>query len=184
MRRFIVVSTGFEEGRESAPVLCRCVSASLMLSHALRGDAELHVLFFREGACISFYSNRLRNIRPDEASLRGVFRKAFHKIQVGAFEDAGQVHSGVLVRKTLLEDLIRGGERVFYSFDRGLSSNFETLFSACKSPIFVVPLQEYPVEALRALEEMGATPLKLPSDYWPDHLIAVVNILLDRVGVP
>jgi tRNA pseudouridine-54 N-methylase len=40
-RRFIVVASGLEDLASQTPLLARCVSAALMVSHGLRRDSDL-----------------------------------------------------------------------------------------------------------------------------------------------
>jgi tRNA (pseudouridine54-N1)-methyltransferase len=96
-------------------ILCRCVNASLFLSHDIRRDAECY-LILNGGPVppktIRFSGNMIRSLSPDERSAGALIKKAL-SIPVGSeFRDAAP---GVSVRKGGLERLMT--ERAFSVLD-------------------------------------------------------------------
>ena len=167
-RRFIVVANTAADFERSAALIARCVSASLMLSHSLRSDTDL-VLASMDGVAVYFMTQRLRNVRPDESSLMGILRKAFRAL--GSFRQT--VHSGVVVARRDFRYFMQGFQTKYLCSTRGKLLNE---VPPKGSVAFVIPFSpevNVPSENL--------VPLRCPLDrIWPDHLIAVLNIELDR----
>jgi tRNA (pseudouridine54-N1)-methyltransferase len=87
-------------------ILCRCVNASLFLSHDMRRDTVCY-LILRGGAVspktVKFSGNLIRSLSPDERSAGALIKKAL-EIPVGSeFRDAAP---GLSVRKGGLEQLM------------------------------------------------------------------------------
>jgi tRNA (pseudouridine54-N1)-methyltransferase len=80
-------------------VLCRCVNASLFLSHDLRRDTDCYLVLCGEPAgpkTVRFSGTAVRSLSPDERSAGALIKKALD-IPVGSeFRDAAP---GVSVRK-------------------------------------------------------------------------------------
>lgn len=87
-------------------VLCRCVNASLFLSHDLRRDTECYLILCGGSAApktIRFSGNTVRSLSPDERSAGALVKKALNLPVGSEFRDAAP---GVSVRKGGLERLI------------------------------------------------------------------------------
>jgi tRNA (pseudouridine54-N1)-methyltransferase len=87
-------------------VLCRCVNASLFLSHDLRRDTDCYLILCGEPAgpkTVRFSGSSVKSLSPDERSAGALIKKALD-IPVGSeFRDAAP---GVSVRKGGLGRLI------------------------------------------------------------------------------
>jgi len=87
-------------------VLCRCVNASLFLSHDMRRDTDCYLILFGEPVApktIRFSGTAVRSLSPDERSAAALIKKAL-ELPVGSeFREAA---AGVSVRKGGLERLI------------------------------------------------------------------------------
>jgi len=87
-------------------ILCRCVNASLFLSHDLRRDADCYVVLCGRPTppkTIRFSGNEIRSLSPDERSAGALIKKAL-EIPVGSkFRDAAP---GISVRKGGLAQLL------------------------------------------------------------------------------
>jgi len=174
-RRFIVIANSLEELEKWAPVAARCISASIMLSHRLRADTDV-ALVAGDRVSVFFNTPRLRNVRPDESSLMGILRKAFKLMRAGV---AGLVHSGVMVYRHGVKHYLTGFAIKCYCCRRGTDLRF--LLARGGSIAIVVPLTQLANSLVRAIESMGAKPLKCPVDrLWPDQVITLLNILMDR----
>jgi len=87
-------------------ILCRCVNASLFLSHDIRRDIECYLVLCGGPVpqkTVRFSGNLVRSLSPDERSAGALIKKALD-IPVGSeFRDAAP---GVSVRKGGLEQLM------------------------------------------------------------------------------
>jgi tRNA (pseudouridine54-N1)-methyltransferase len=87
-------------------VLCRCVNASLFLSHDLRRDTECCLILCGEPAgtkTIRFSGELVRSLSPDERSAAALIKKVIDTPCGSEFREAAQ---GVFIRKGGLERLI------------------------------------------------------------------------------
>jgi len=90
-------------------VLCRCVNASLFLSHSLRRDSECFlILQGKPGAprTICFSGSSIRSLNPDERSPAALIKKALALPCGSEFRNAAD---GVAVRKSSLSRLLSEG---------------------------------------------------------------------------
>jgi tRNA (pseudouridine54-N1)-methyltransferase len=90
-------------------LLCRCVRASLFLSHGIRRDAECRLLL--QGPpdpprIVRFSGGRVRSLSPDERSAGSLIRKALSLPAGDLFRESTP---GVEVRRGTLKDLREGG---------------------------------------------------------------------------
>jgi tRNA (pseudouridine54-N1)-methyltransferase len=87
-------------------ILCRCVNASLFLSHDLRRDIVCYLILCAgpvSPKTVKFSGNLIRSLSPDERSAGALIKKAL-EIPVGSeFREAAP---GVSVRKGGLEQLV------------------------------------------------------------------------------
>ena len=80
-------------------VLCRCVNASLFLSHDLRRDTDCYLVLCGEPAgpkTVRFSGSAVRSLSPDERSAGALIKKALDLPTGSEFRDAAP---GVSVRK-------------------------------------------------------------------------------------
>ena len=87
-------------------VLCRCVNASLFLSHDLRRDVECYLVLLGEPKApktVLFRGDGLRSLSPDERSAGALIKKALSTPCGSGFREAAP---GVLVRNGGLERLL------------------------------------------------------------------------------
>lgn len=170
-RRFILLAQSEDELIENMPLMARCISASIMLSHGLRRDAD--VIFHTNKVAIHFVTEHLRGIRPDEGSLVGILRKVFRTIHEGR----GTVHSGVLISKRDLESYLLNFPVKYFCAPFGK----ELLGNPPRAPVaFIIPFV-YRGQACKVPASVAY--LKCPVDrQWPDQIIPVLNILLDRLS--
>jgi tRNA (pseudouridine54-N1)-methyltransferase len=96
-------------------VLCRCVNASLFLSHDMRRDTDCYLILCGEPAApktVRFSGTAVRSLSPDERSAAALIKKALDLPVGSEFREAAP---GVSVRKGGLERLIT--EHVFAVLD-------------------------------------------------------------------
>ena len=87
-------------------VLCRCVNASLFLSHDLRRDVDCYLVLCGEPAgpkTVKFSGDSVRSLSPDERSAGALIKKALEIPCGSEFREGAQ---GVFVRKGGLERLV------------------------------------------------------------------------------
>lgn len=88
-------------------VLCRCVNASLFLSHDLRRDVDCYLVLCGEPAgpkTVKFSGAAVRSLSPDERSPAALVKKVIDTPCGSEFREAAQ---GVFIRKGGLERLMQ-----------------------------------------------------------------------------
>ncbi len=171
-RRFIVTVSSLKEMKEYAPPLARCVTAALMVSHGLRGEADL-VLHELEGGFSVHFTQRVRGVRPDEASVMGILARAFRAAECTG-EAPRSVYSGVIVCRGRLQQFLTGFPGKWLCDTQGLE--LRQLAPSGDPVAFIVPLDAAP-------QLVAVTRLKCPIDLlWPDQLISLINVWLDRAA--
>ena len=117
-------------------ILCRCVNASLFLSHDLRRDVRVFLIMKGEPSppkLIRFDGNTIRYLSPDERSAASLIKKALEK---NAQDFWTESTPGVSVRKGDLEDLLKElDKKIIYLREDGedirkkmLAEAFDALF--------------------------------------------------------
>jgi tRNA (pseudouridine54-N1)-methyltransferase len=87
-------------------VLCRCVNASLFLSHDLRRDVNCYLILCGEPAgpkTVKFSGELVRSLSPDERSAGALIKKVIDTPCGSEFREAAQ---GIFIRKGGLERLM------------------------------------------------------------------------------
>ncbi len=87
-------------------VLCRCVNASLFLSHDLRRDADCYLVLLGAPAgpkTVKFSGASVRSLSPDERSAGALIKKVIDTPCGSEFREAAD---GVFIRKGGLERLM------------------------------------------------------------------------------
>lgn len=87
-------------------VLCRCVNASLFLSHDLRRDVDCYLILCGEPSgpkTVKFSGAQVRSLSPDERSAAALIKKVIDVPCGSEFREAAQ---GVFIRKGGLERLL------------------------------------------------------------------------------
>lgn len=170
-RRFIVPVNTIEDMLQAAPLLARCVPAALMISHGLRSGVDLVFYSLNDGFAVHFVSDKLKGVRPDEASVLGILTKAFRTAR-DASDHPRSIHSGVLVCKRPLNTYLTQFSEKYLCCSRGLDLKYAS--PSCQDVVFIVPLHhEIRVE--------GVVHLKCFTNVlWPDQVISLLNLTLDR----
>ncbi|HEX7627655.1 MAG TPA: tRNA (pseudouridine(54)-N(1))-methyltransferase TrmY, partial [Candidatus Methanoperedens sp.] len=117
-------------------ILCRCVNASLFLSHDLRRDVRVFLIMKGEPSppkLIRFDGSMIRYLSPDERSAASLIKKALEK---NAQDFWTESTPGVSVRKGDLEDLLKElDKKIIYLREDGedirkkmFAEAFDTLF--------------------------------------------------------
>jgi tRNA (pseudouridine54-N1)-methyltransferase len=158
-------------------VLCRCVNASLFLSHDLRRNVECYLVLCGEPAgpkTVKFAGDSVRSLSPDERSAGALIKKVLAIPCGSEFREGAQ---GVWVRKGGLERLLT--EHTFGVLDetgedvRG-SGTLPDAFLLSDHLNFMAADEEL----IRDLPRYSVGPKCLHAD----HTITVLHNELDRRG--
>jgi tRNA (pseudouridine54-N1)-methyltransferase len=88
-------------------VLCRCVNASLFLSHDMRRDVDCYLVLRGEPSgpkTVKFSGSSVRSLSPDERSAGALIRKV---IDIPCGSEVREAADGVFIRKGGLERLMK-----------------------------------------------------------------------------
>ena len=175
LRRFVLLIDSVGTALGEMPLLARCVSSALMVSHGLRRDSELYMLVRGRGALV-LRAEALRRVHPDEHSLQGVLSKGLNALDRGR---RGPVHSGVYVRDLGLGAVVEKGSDLIYVHDRGRPLPARGFKSV--RLVAVAPLRGYGPEDLSELRDLGGEPVRVSvKNVSPDVAFVLVNYEMDR----
>lgn len=168
-------------------LLCRCVNAALLVSHAMRRDAELY-LVLRGGKdapkTLRFAGAALGGLNPDERSTAALAFKALEKslpANGAEVESTWGLHASRRDLPALLDALASRGP-VFVLDEKGEPP--ERQGAALADATFVLSDHENfspDEEALLANVAAGRISLG-PVALHSDHCLAVLNNVLDRLA--
>lgn len=163
-------------------LLCRCVSASLFLSHGIRKNTLCYLILLGEPDApktILFDGSRVHHLSPDERNIASHIQKAL-RIPCGAiFRESGQ---GITVRRGGLEKLL--AEYRFCVLDEGgRDIRREDTLAGCENYLLSDHGNFTPDEA-DAIAGAACIPLSLgPRVLHADHAIVLVHNERDRAEV-
>ncbi|MBI3461263.1 tRNA (pseudouridine(54)-N(1))-methyltransferase TrmY, partial [Candidatus Acetothermia bacterium] len=86
-------------------VLCRCVTASFCLSHGIRKDVQVY-LVFQNQLVVRLHGETLRHLNPDERSTAALLQKALKAQSECVGEQEVQSTSGIFVSRRGLPQLL------------------------------------------------------------------------------
>ncbi|HII97745.1 MAG TPA: tRNA (pseudouridine(54)-N(1))-methyltransferase TrmY [Methanoregula sp.] len=156
-------------------VLCRCVNASLFLSHDLRRNVDCYLILCGEPAgpkTVKFSGALVRSLSPDERSAGALVKKVIDTPCGSEFREAAQ---GVFIRKGGLERLL--GEHRFAVLDE----NGTDIRKAAELPdAFILSDHLNFTEAEEALLRDCPRYSAGPKCLHADHTITVLLNELDR----
>ncbi|MEM4214492.1 MAG: hypothetical protein QXZ28_04820 [Candidatus Methanomethylicaceae archaeon] len=167
MREFALLVPSKIISSEEFGIVTRFVVGGMLLSHGVRPDARLHIIF-DESICITFDGKSMRNVRPDEQSLSGILRAGFER-------GAGRVMAGIFAKRIDLGEFLKSprGAKLYYSGAYGRVEDFPKDF-------FVV--FSYPnLRTEERLCKAGFLSVNLGKrDLFPDQAVVVLNNKVDR----
>lgn len=194
MRRFVVVShtakadgdwhlNDLAAGAGRVDVLCRNVQAAFFLSHGLREDAEVYLVFAASPVrqkTVRIEGAKVQMLNPDERSTAARIQQALK----GAWSvpDWKEVQRGLSVAAFGLEELM--GELKGKGIPVLLDPEGTPVESAAfpEEPVFLLSDHvPFTPEEYRFLAGLGAARISLgPRWYHGNHAIAVVHWWMDR----
>jgi tRNA (pseudouridine54-N1)-methyltransferase len=156
-------------------VLCRCVNASLFLSHDLRRDVDCYLILLggpKAPKTVLFRGNELRSLSPDERSAGALIKKALAITCGSEFREAAP---GVLVRNGGLERLY--AEHAFAVLDE----NGTDIRTVPAMPVaFLLSDHQNFSESEEALLTDAPRYSVGPACLHADHTITVISNEIDR----
>ena len=161
-------------------ILCRCVNASLFLSHDLRRDVRVY-LVLKGGShpmLIRFDGAEVRYLSPDERSAASLIKKALEK---GAQDFWTESMPGVSIKKGDLGDLLDELDRkITYLREDGIDIRVKQLDA---DPLFILGdhlgLTDDEEKIIEAHEHeiVSVGPISLHAD----HCIILLHNEMDRI---
>ncbi len=178
-RIFVLLINDLKEAKENLSIILRCIPAAFFLSHSLRLNTYLLLYFWRENKGALFITNRLKNIRVDEQSLSGVFRRIARAVRSNRVR-ISSVHTGVIVAKKKLEEYL-GKWSKFPLYFHSLRGSYIREVQLSEPLVFVSPLTSYNKGQISILKSYGGKPLRVSvNENFPDIYFVLVNNELDR----
>ncbi|SNR30311.1 tRNA (pseudouridine(54)-N(1))-methyltransferase TrmY [Halorubrum vacuolatum] len=194
MRQFIVVghdvpttpdpiSLDDLPGAGRLDLLCRCVATGVFLSHGIREDVRVH-LICGDALTVTFDSNRLRHLHPDERNVAARIRDALAARADAIGHMPADVSPGVELRRMGLEATL---DRV--AADGSLVTLHEdgdplVDVDPPADPVFVLSDHgDFTVDEADVLAERGDHELRVgPKLLHADHTVSVAHNWLDTDG--
>ncbi len=164
-------------------VLCRCVNASLFLSHDLRRDVDVF-LSLQDQLTVSISSQYVKRLNPDERSTGALVKKALQKIQTHEGPDPVRSSPGIHIAHQSFAQLLTALKKDDYE-PVLLHENMPGLRESPlpEKPVFILSdHMDFTDSELSLLK--GALRLSIgPKVYPASHCIIVVNNELDLRSV-
>ncbi|MCC6017835.1 MAG: hypothetical protein LM601_02315 [Candidatus Verstraetearchaeota archaeon] len=157
------------------------VYSALLVSHGIRSNVKL-LLHFNDPLCVTFNSDRLRNLRPDMQSTIGFFRKVLSmNLKYGRFGMEAFLTPGVSYSRVDFSGLIKGSSNLFFNDDKGMwidKVHFPKNFK------FIIFYPSIDPNILQLLIKLNAKPIKVASKYkLPGALLTILSNYLDKQEV-
>ncbi|MBI1744775.1 tRNA (pseudouridine(54)-N(1))-methyltransferase TrmY [Candidatus Acetothermia bacterium] len=160
-------------------VLCRCVTASFCLSHGIRKDVQVY-LVFQNQLVVRLHGETLRHLNPDERSTAALLQKALKAQSECVGEQEVQSTSGIFVSRRglpqLLEQLQSQNTKIIQLHEAGAPLRNTVLPTNCAF-LLSDHLEFDPAE-----DALLSQALRLnlgPKSLHADHCITIVHNELD-----
>lgn len=164
-------------------VLCRCVNAAFFLSHALRGDVNVH-LVLQDEFTVHFDGSDLKRLNPDERSTAALIRSALEKRDEAIGHVAVDSTPGISISRRDFEtilDSVASDSTVVQLHEDGTPA---TAVDPPADPVFVLSDHRDFTASERAVLADGADHrIRLgPEPVHADHAITIAHNYLDTDG--
>lgn len=161
-----------------SPLISSIVSASLLISHGLRFDVNL-ILLFDDEVYIRFEPKRLKYIRPDEQSTCGVVRKAVRGALNFSSFSSKEFSPGVFGGRARFSSLLKRRRQIYYAYRRGVKLDS---MRVDENPTLVICYPYYGEDDLSLLLSLKAKPVRISLTYnCPSSLIVLFQNHCDRL---
>jgi tRNA (pseudouridine54-N1)-methyltransferase len=159
-------------------VLLRCVSCAFFLSHGIRKNVEVFLVFPRGPKTVRFSGAELRCANPDERSTAALVRAALARDLTGHGEERS--NPGVHVSRRGFEEIVSALPNPVWLVENG--GPWPSTMPADVTFILGDHHDLAPDE-VAVLDKLGARPVSLgPTSLHGSHCITVVHYLMD--GAP
>ena len=193
MRRFIIIGhTATTSGDFSLndlsgatgrlDVLLRCVNSALFLSHEMRRDTEIRLVFLgppNAPKTIALNGAEMKHLNPDERSTAALLKAALNKPIFGSSVNAG---AGISVSRATFKVILANAAKD--SKIIALKEDGADIRAAGLAPPLTFVLsdnREFSDDELQALKDAGAEFISLgPKSLLASHCIVLVHNELDR----
>ncbi|KQC15343.1 MAG: tRNA (pseudouridine-N1)-methyltransferase, partial [Methanosaeta sp. SDB] len=160
-------------------ILCRCINSAFVLSHGIRRDVQVY-LIFRGGPApktVHLRGRDLRHLNPDERTTAALLKKA---LVLETDSEWSRSTPGIFVRTGDLADLEIFGEGTTY-YLREDGSDYRGLSSAVDGTFVLGDHIGLSEEDEAFLASVGAKIVSVgPRSLHADHCIVLINNELDR----
>lgn len=162
-------------------VLCRCVTAALLISNGVREEARID-LVVRDTVTIRIDGGSVRGLSPDERAVAGRLRNALEATERVVGEQAVEVSPGVTVRRRgLVAALVDAPGTLVHLHENGEPM---TVLDPIEPVTFVLSdHREFEGDEVGLLNERADRRLRLgPTRLHADQAITVAHHYLDTSG--
>jgi tRNA (pseudouridine54-N1)-methyltransferase len=164
-------------------VLCRCVAASLFLSHAVRDDVRIHLVLADEFT-VSFDGRHVRRLNPDERSTAARIRGALEERAEAIGHIPVETSPGVSLRRVGFEQTLSDVAEESTVVELHEAGTPVVDVDPPEQPAFVLSdHRDFTDEEARLLADVADERLRLgPRALHADHAITVAHNYLDTAG--
>lgn len=162
-------------------VLCRCVSSSFFLSHAIREEVRVFLVLADEFA-IRFEGSELRRLNPDERSTAALIRKALSEREEAIGHMEVETSPGVYLSRRGFEPVLEGVSGTVIQLHEGRDPVVE--IEPPEKPVFVLSdHRDFTELEVELLAENSDEQVRLgPERLHANHAITVAHNWLDTEG--
>ena len=186
LRNFVIVGHGTDAdgdftlndlcgGAGRLDVLLRCVSSAFFLSHGIRQDVGLFLVFPKGPKTIRFCASEMRYVNPDERSTGALVRNALLKKLDGPGEK--QSSPGIHVSTKSFEDTVKELPNLMWLVENGdpWPSAVE-----CDVTFVLSDHHDFTLDEEAVLHKLKARRVSLgPTSLHSNHCITLAHYLLD-----
>lgn len=165
-------------------LLARCVTASLLVSHGIRKDAEIQLVLARGPRVVRAWGEAIRRLNPDERSTLALLSKALEATDVGLHETSTMPGLATSRRdlERVLVDCARDGPIVWLREDA--TTPLDAWKPETATTTFILSDHQDPTQAEASILERFATHrLNLgPVALQADQCVTIIHNRLDRLA--
>ena len=162
-------------------VLCRCVSSSFFLSHAIREEVRVFLVLANEFT-IRFEGSELRRLNPDERSTAALIRKALSEREEAIGHMEVETSPGVYLSRRGFKPVLEGVPGTVIQLHEGEDPVVE--IEPPEKPVFVLSdHRDFTELEVELLAENSDEQVRLgPERLHANHAITVAHNWLDTEG--
>lgn len=163
-------------------VLCRCVNAGFVLSHAIRRDIHVR-LVIQDAVTICLVGNELRYLSPDERNIASLLRTALDARETVVGHMEVESTPGVYVSNRGLEAALKDRTDVTFVQLHEAGSPIHALDHTADTVFVVADHEDFTTDETKILEDVIDKQVSVgPVSVHADHAITVVQNYFDTAG--